>query len=170
MGSGAENKRPFTRLLGVESDHGPVHTPDNEILQSGLRVWDELRGERRMPAPHDVDPLRIPPLALSHITLVDIEREPEFRFRWRLIGTHITSALGRDMTGRYWDEIYDADVLETIEKAPRRGIATGQPVQSLETAFLIEKLFLRSESISFPLSGNGEDVDRILSFVVFASG
>ncbi len=167
MQDSVESRRPFTRLRGVETSAGPIGALDNEILQAGLQMWNDLRGERRMPAPKDIDPLRIPRLALPHVTLLDVERTPEIRFRWRLIGTHITMVLDRDMTGRYWDEIYEDDILETIEKAPLQAIATGQPVQSLETAFLIDKVFLHSQSISLPLSSDGAQVDRILSFVVF---
>jgi len=52
-----------------------------------------------MPSRRDVDPLAIPGYLLAHLELIDVFHHPELRFRWRLIGTHVTTAVGRDQRG-----------------------------------------------------------------------
>ncbi len=45
---------------------------------------------------------------LPFLAMADILREGEtLRFRWRLVGTHITEKTDRDVTGLYFEDIYD---------------------------------------------------------------
>ncbi len=58
-----------------------------------------------MPARRDIDPVEVPTL-LPHLQLIEIVAGG--RFRYRLIGTALAEAFGRDYTGQYPDELFDA--------------------------------------------------------------
>ena len=100
----SDTTRAFVSTISLTVDSGlAVESP---MVALALDCWHRLRGSRTMPAPADVDALILPPRLLPHLLLIDLEYSPAFRLRWRLIGTHITRVVDRDMTGRYWDEIY----------------------------------------------------------------
>lgn len=73
------------------------------------RYWSAKRGDRPAPRRCDIDPpLEIPDL-LPILTLIEVLRDP-LRFRFRLVGTAVVAAVGRDITGRFTDEsLYGAD-------------------------------------------------------------
>jgi len=82
----------------------PVPAPiaDDRVLSALWRYWEGKRGDLPMPRRRDIDPVDIPSL-LPHLMLV--ERTPEGRFRYRLAGTAVVQAYGRELTGRCVDEV-----------------------------------------------------------------
>ncbi|WP_321389863.1 PAS domain-containing protein [Emcibacter sp.] len=62
------------------------------------KYWQEIRGDRAMPARRDFNPLHVPD-ALGNLMLVDVFRNP-LEFKIRLIGTNITETTGEDNTGK----------------------------------------------------------------------
>ena len=136
-------------------------------LQQGLDHWRALRGSRTMPAVKDLDALQIPRGILHHISLVDIEYEPELRFRWRLIGTAVTTVLQRDMTGRYWDEIYTEDVYNLFAAPTNNVLRTCGPMRFTARAHVAGKEFYDAEHIYMPLSDDDDRVDRIFAVSAF---
>ncbi|SLN45561.1 PAS domain-containing protein [Oceanibacterium hippocampi] len=98
-----ETERPTDTVAAnlIRSGLDPDLQIANPILALGLDAWRSLCGARPMPAPKDIDPLMLPRAILPHVLLLDIEQGPPARFRWRLIGTHITQTLGRDCSGCY---------------------------------------------------------------------
>ena len=168
--------RPGDQTDGQTSFFGTIEyqlDPDlniqHPLLQDGLNVWNDLRGDRPMPAPTDIDPLKLPLRLLPHVSLLDIEHQPERRFRWRLIGTYITETLGRDSTGRYWDELYDSRAMNALGQGPSWVIENRRPVRNVGSAHYVDKTYLRSESIDMPLSTDGARVDRLLICTAFGT-
>lgn len=132
------------------------------VLRLGLQAWIDARGHKELPARRDLDPLRMPRELLPHILLIDLEAGPPERFRWRLVGTHITRVVGRDATGQYWDEIYEEPVLRALSTGPRWAVENRRPVRSLGTAPIDERSFLKSENLDMPLSSDGDTIDMIM--------
>lgn len=148
----------------------PTLALESDELRLGLESWNGLRGSRRMPAPKEIDPLRLPRQILPYISLLEVERGPEMRFRWRLLGTHVTTMLNRDMTGRYWDEIYDGPTAEKLGRGPLWVIENRLPLRLVGNEFYVNAGYLRSESLNMPLSSDGEQVDRMFIMSVFDPG
>lgn len=148
----------------------PALRVESPVAALALAEWDRLRGARSMPAPADIDPLDMPRHLLPHLLLLDIEHRPALRFRWRLIGTHITKLVQRDRTGRYWDEIYDDQTREMLATGPLWVIEHRRPVRLLGSAYYAGKHHVRSESVDMPLSTDGETVDRLLTVTVYDLG
>jgi len=88
------------------------------LLLLGLSTLQGIQGDKAMPSRQDFDPLKLPVQLLPHIMLIDASGTMPIRLRWRLVGTYITERIGRDMTGRFWDEIYEDKVLREMSKAP----------------------------------------------------
>ena len=118
-----------------------------------------------MPARRDFDPAAVPAL-LPHLQLIDIV---DGRFRYRLVGTALVDAFGRDYTGQYPDELFEgpraqmiSDVFERVRQARRPMFLRSRYVTARNIDLIADRLYL-------PLSGDGRDVDMILGALAFAS-
>mgnify|MGYP003673224380 CR=1 FL=1 len=98
---------------------------------------------------------------LGWLVLVDVEREP-LRFRYRLIGTNITELAGRDMTGRYFDELYEPDIAQSATASYRRIVETRWPTRVSASLHHASRGHLTFEAIDLPLSTGGDVVDMIM--------
>jgi len=119
-----------------------------------------------LPGRQHFDPLQIHTL-LPNIWLIDVVR-PHMRFRYRLVGTRITEALG-DTTGRWLDEVHPdfhpgspthqnyVSVAEQGELDWRRG----RPVLMAYSERCAEV-----ERILLPLASDGAAVDVIVALTV----
>jgi hypothetical protein len=113
-----------------------------------------------------LDPLHIPAL-LPWVWLLDVYRNP-LRFKFRLIGTEHARISGRDVTGRWLDEVHrDATKVEThsqlIAAAERAtmGHGRGPPL------FPGQGEFAEMERLLLPMARNGRDVDMLLAITVY---
>jgi hypothetical protein len=81
---------------------------DNPKFRELMTYWDRKRGERAMPRRADLDPLDIP-RHLGWLVIVEVLEGPE-RFRFRLVGSKVVDAYGRDSTGKTVEQMFrDAD-------------------------------------------------------------
>ena len=74
--------------------------------------WRTKLKRHQMPVWADIDPIDIPK-PLPYVALIAVCWNPR-RFLWRLIETHITTALGYDSTGFHFDERYSRQVLANL--------------------------------------------------------
>jgi hypothetical protein len=79
--------------------------------------WSDKCAGRPMPARPDIEPSEIKHL-LPNLLIIDLEAEP-FRVRYRLLGTKVVVASGRDFTGAYLDELIPGDVEDQWETCYR---------------------------------------------------
>ncbi|MGB0552816.1 MAG: PAS domain-containing protein [Alphaproteobacteria bacterium] len=84
----------FDTALGIRS----------KKTRAVTKYWQSKRKGQEMPSRADNEPTEIPTL-LPYLALIDVELNPR-RLRWRLVGTHITGAMGNDYTRFYFDEKY----------------------------------------------------------------
>ena len=135
---------------------------ESQVLVDLSRYWQTVRADKPAPSRADIDPLGIPSALLPHILLVDVERQPETRFRWRLIGTHVTASLKRDSTGRYWDEIYDDHELDSLTFRATWVLRNRAPLRSIGRIATVKDRHGIVESLFAPLSGDSDAIDVIL--------
>lgn len=138
---------------------------DSTILKELYAYWDMLRDGDALPSRTQIEPVRIPRL-LPYIILTDVEHDPR-RFRRRLIGTHITSVVGRDNTGRYFDEIYGADAAGQMTEVYSVPVDERRPVRMVGDCAYPDGSWLSYEALHLPLSWDGERVNMLLGGVVF---
>jgi hypothetical protein len=122
------------------------------------------RGEQ-LPGRQHFDPLDIPTL-LPWVWLVDAYRNP-LRFKYRLMGTEHARLSGRDVTGRWMDEVHpDLAALDVypqwvavVERA-EIGYRRGSPL------FPTQDEYEGSERLLLPLARDGVEVDMVLAMTV----
>ncbi len=139
----------------------------SQILVDFLKFWHDARGDRPMPRHADMDPLKLGPALLPYVLLIDVEHEPELRYRWRLIGTHITTVLDRDMTGCYWDDIYEGDGLATLRLRADWVLQHRAPLRATGHAVSRGRDFETLEALHLPLSDDGETINMIFAASVY---
>ena len=143
-------------------------SPAATLLQRGLEYWQRTRGDRRMPARRDIDPLEIPDL-LPNIVLVDVESEP-LDFRYRLIGTAITARLSRDYTGTCFSSLPHQQPGSRVWETGVRIVAEKEPIFS-DIPYVGPDRWVRGYGdLYMPLSENDADVNMIFGVVQFETG
>ena len=130
-----------------------------------LDYWRRKRGGRTMPSRADIDPIDLK-AHLGNLCLIDVEQNP-LRMRYRLIGSNITQKMGRDATGRYYDEIYAGQLLEDVQASFRWIVEHRAPLRTHGQAFYPDKNFYRYEIINLPLADDGTTVNMVLGNLTF---
>lgn len=132
-----------------------------EALRDALSVWRSLRKERALPPRDAIDPLMLRK-HLGWLLLVDVQHGPE-RFRYRLIGTGFTELLGRDTTGRYLDEIYGAEMYESMIASYRWVVRHRQPMRVTGTLHRAQDTTLAFETLDLPFGTDDRPVELIMT-------
>lgn len=138
-------------------------------LQALYRYWLSHHPGEALPGRQHIDPCDLPKF-LPRLWLLDVQREP-FRLRYRLVGTRICELVGKDLTGRWLDEVHPAAVLETNNFARfHASVATGMPSRrrGRPNLFLLHKAdFTEIENGIFPLARDGSNVDMLMAYSIF---
>lgn len=75
------------------------------LLANVLGYWNEIRGDRELPSPDDIDPYDFK-YALGYIMLLDVLNRGE-DFHYRLYGSEIAAAYRRNLEGHRTSEFKD---------------------------------------------------------------
>ncbi|MEL3889422.1 PAS domain-containing protein [Ferrovibrio sp. MS7] len=141
-------------------------------LKALHRLWQDkteahkIEARGALPSRAEFTPLEMRDF-LSDLYMVDVAHSG--RFRYRLIGTAITQRVGRDVTGKYFDQIYAPEVLENF-CASFHWIARHKlPLRSYGTMAFSDQEYLSFEALEVPLASDGVTVDIILGVVAVRS-
>jgi hypothetical protein len=132
----------------------------SQALRELHEYWRAKLNGRQLPTRSDLDPVEIPHL-LKHVALVDVEHDP-LRLRFRLIGTHITEATGRDSTGKYFDDAYDEEIAAGMTELYKVSINSKAPIRHYSRAIFAGQDYRHYEAVHLPLSDDGENVTMVL--------
>jgi hypothetical protein len=155
--------------MRVHSDLEFVHS---EI--SGIhRYWHGLKSEWPIPCRRDIDPVSAPRSLLPYMALAEIVEDEDAvvqprRYRWRLVGTHITAALGRDSTGGIVDEMYTKSEQRFFSEALDRTIGKQKPLRLTGSSEFAGKAWLEFEAVYLPLCQPCGAVNMILLGTIFS--
>lgn len=121
----------------------------------------------RLPGRQHFDPIELPDL-LPHLWLIDVERVPALRFRYRLLGTALIEAGVPMRRGDYFDEVENqpardevADTLGWVVRERRPNWRRGVPKVAHN------KHVSELERIMLPLAADGATVDMLLGLTLF---
>ena len=159
------------RSKHLPGDDGVVWAVDLELrlehpaLRAIREYWESKRSGGALPSRVHLEPVEMKGF-LQHVLLVDVQQSPR-RYRWRLVGTAITEALGRDNTGRWFDEIYDADSLASMVGGYDMIVASRRPVRVVGRAAFAGKPHTRFEAVSLPLAAADGAIDMVLVGAVY---
>jgi hypothetical protein len=135
-------------------------------LRRLLQYWRSIHPPAGLPGRQHLDPLAISDL-LPGIWLLDVQRAP-FRLRYRLVGTRIVEAVGRELTGQWLDEAHP-HILKDPNYPSRfqEVVETGVPSRRRGAARLWRHEDYREiENAIFPLATDGHNVDVLMVLTV----
>ena len=115
-----------------------------------------------MPSRDELDPIIDLRDIAQHLFMVDVEREP-IRFYFRLVGTNVVDHVGKDMTGKYLDELVEFDHhYEKIALDYDATARTGEPSLN-QVRFHSEDgvRWVNYERLLLPLSDDGRLVNKL---------
>ena len=136
-------------------------------VRAVVGYWASMNAGGGLPGRQHLDPLGIPRL-LPNVWLIDVERSPALRFRYRLTGTRIARAFSDDPTGRYLDEVQAGFCSNGMERNLAEVVDVGLPSWRMgNPAFRELDHFAHIERVYLPLAADGETVDMILAFSIF---
>jgi hypothetical protein len=137
------------------------------ILAGALAYWQAKRGNRSMPSRRDIDPVEVPKL-LPNLQL--IEMVAGGRWRYRLIGTALVEAFGRDYTGQFPDELFDAPRARSIIETHNAVREARQPMFLRSRYITTKDVDIVANRLYLPLSDDDREVNMILGALTFAYG
>jgi hypothetical protein len=121
--------------------------------------WNALRGARSAPDRRDIDPAQIRS-ALSNTFILERDESDEFSFR--LAGSHLCAAYGRELKGRSFSRLWqrrDRDAMDTLIRAVTEDNAVALVTFQATTSMHQQASF---ETILLPVRHNGSTHIRIL--------
>lgn len=156
------------------SDYGPW--TDHEVpadrsawhplVRQLYDYWIDIAPPDRLPGRQHLSPIDIAPL-LPRIWMLDVVRMP-LRYRYRLVGTAEVGTLGREVTGRWLDDVHPEFKDDPLLTARYRYIAeTGRPTwRRGPVRWNHDHLHRLVENCLVPLASDGQTVDIILAISV----
>jgi len=141
-------------------DGNPIERIRSARVRELYEYWADKRRGRHMPSRDDIDPAEIKSL-LPYVLLTDIHHDP-LRVFFRLVGTGVAEAAGRNLTGQWLHEVQLDGGAELWTKNYRRVVSERAPVCGRTRATVQpgdERIF---EWILLPLSGDGATVDKTI--------
>jgi hypothetical protein len=105
---------------------------------------------------------------LGHLILVDVEHPP-IRFRYRLVGTSITQVLRREVTGRYFEEVYEEPRLTALIQAFSWVVDRRSPLRIFSRTGHPGNPVYVYDCLLLPLSADGKTVNIVLGEILFAT-
>ncbi len=143
---------------GILTDNFCIDDFPNPILKDIYQYWLDMKGARDMPCRRDLHPADIVRL-LPYVCLIDVKHDVK-RYKMRLIGTETVKALGKEITGKYLDEI--PEIEQHLKNRYEWIVRERRPYLVSDKLRWSQKSFLNFCSIGLPLSEKGQDVDIIM--------
>jgi hypothetical protein len=139
-----------------------------QIAEPSLRrlyeYWLGKKGESRLPARRNIDPLDFP-YALGRIMLVDVLGDP-LRFRVRLHGSEMVRRAGYDLTGKTLDDLPDSEYRSYVVGRCKNLIASAEPALVHHDRVLDNRTW-RYDAIWLPFSDDGTTVAMLLCALIY---
>lgn len=120
-----------------------------------------------MPSRRDIDPVEVPRL-LPNLQLIEIVAGG--RWRYRLIGTALVEAFGRDYTGQFPDELFDGPRARSIIETHNAVRHARQPMFLRSRYITTKDVDIVANRLYLPLSDDDCDVNMILGALTLAFG
>jgi hypothetical protein len=147
-----------------------VECLDDPLHRQIYAYWQQKRGSRRMPSRADIDPTEIPRL-LPNLLISEYLGEGEAgRWRYRLAGTAVSAAFGRNPTGRYIDELTKGDYRAFIEHIHGMVREEQRALFCASEYMGARDLRMSAKRLLLPLTTDGQQVDQIITLIVFRLG
>ncbi|WP_395022755.1 PAS domain-containing protein [Dongia sp.] len=149
----------------ARSIEGLLARIQHPILKRMVAFWDEKRAGRAWPLRADLDPLDFW-FAVGYVSLIDVWAAETGRRRYffRLDGTRQVDLFGVDFTGKFLDQVYDAESLPLAEASYGAAVEQGEPQYHVRQVDFHDRP-IQYEVVILPLSRTGAAVDMLMTVV-----
>jgi len=139
----------------------------SDSLRSLARQWNAARGDRRMPAFRDIDPVEIG----RHLRYVWSWKYDSARdsFTGRLAGEEIDRAFGKSLKGMQMTEFYTPDVYAMVFPRHRRVVTEPSFFHGSGMVFARMGYNMEGERIGLPLAEDGVVGDGIIGGTYYST-
>ena len=148
-------------------DVAPQLAFETRVLQDGYSYWRSKFKDGRLPSRSDIDPIDIPRL-MPHVVMLDVQRVPDFDFRYRLIGTYVAEHLFTDHTGSWFSEIEHQKAPSRIWQNCKQVVDTGEAFLANTPNVGPHQGYRRVEDVILPLAADGITIDTLLIFICYS--
>jgi hypothetical protein len=142
----------------------PVPAITTAQLRSLAELWAGKRRDDALPCRSDFSDDDLRPW-FGNLLVVDVIGGPQ-RFRFRLMGTSLVDAAGRELTGKFFDEAdisgYEPDVLEDYEETLRSRAPVCKTRRYRPQPGTFKEQWRVYERLLLPLAADGKTINRIL--------
>ncbi len=121
-----------------------------------------------MPRRRDVDPIDVPRI-LPHLQLIEVIGGGA-RFRYRLAGTALVAAFGKEYTGKHLDELFTGERLAYASHVLSTVCAKKRPMFLRNRYSSAKDLEMVANRLYLPLSDDGCSVNIIIGALTFEWG
>ena len=136
------------------------------ILKRMVGFWDAKRQGRAWPLRADFDPLEFW-FAVGYVSLIDVipaTGTEARRYFFRLDGTRQVDLFGVDFTGKFLDQVYNAEELPMAELSYGTTVEQGEPQYYLREVEFHGRP-IQYEIVILPLSRTGSAVEMLMTVV-----
>lgn len=145
-----------------------VSDPRSRSVRAFADHWLSKCVNERLPSRRDIDIAELGPW-LGRVLMMDVIDGGE-DFRYRLIGTEIVDAVGRDLTGRLVSDVDYSGNRDGVLDTFRRPLLVRGPVFRRGTMiWRVDRSWRHYESVHCPLAGDGETMDMTIGVQVYFS-
>jgi hypothetical protein len=131
-------------------------------------LWREHARDGHLPERSELGPESLHAIGLlPNVMLIEVI-DGGARFRYRLVGTEITTTVGRDATGWFLDELHNPDVLKNRVASLHWVMRERRPLRTADRHDAPGKEYLAYEALSAPLGNGGDEVALIMVVMVRA--
>ena len=145
------------------SDHAPRIVTDVR-LSHALSCWQRWRQGTDWPCRGDIDPDELH-LLLPNLFVVEAV-DGGRRFRYVLTGTTIRNTLHFELSGRYFDELFQGDILARNEAA-YRSVIGGHGHYATQVWSQHGRPVIRFRRLLLPLASDRLHIDGVLGFALY---
>jgi hypothetical protein len=130
-------------------------------------IWRQKSAGKGYASRADFDARTVKPY-MRNMTILDVEVQPNGtrRYRHRYMGSALVEIFG-EQTGRYLDEFIPSDRLARWTAGHDLVVLSGRPTRIIVRYRSSQMNYLQSETLSIPLSQDGEVFDMEMSFLYF---
>jgi len=120
-----------------------------------LSLWRTKAGNRKMPSRSDITPRDLKNI-LRNVLMLEKTADNPPQYRWRLIGTALTSVLGEN-TGKTFEESIPAEHLPRWMDCAQLILEGGQPLRFLGRVHIQGREYLDAENLYVPLANDADE-------------
>lgn len=154
----------LTGMSTFEAARGVLTQARHPAVFACYKYWLEARARsgQEFPGRQHLDPVEMADF-LQYTVLTDVVREGvHCRFRHRLVGTHFTELLGREVTEQFIEHMGWLDIFDDLYRRFSIAVDDKALVYGISAAPGKDRAFMGFEHLTLPLASDGSTVDMLL--------